>query len=236
MQIYQILDKIDEYQLFVPAFQREYVWKKKDAKELLSSLIKEYPTGTMLTWETNNPPELKSKKEYDEKQGAIKLILDGQQRITTLYMMIRGKVPHYYSKEEIMHDPRDLYVNVETLELEYYKRTKMDNNPLWVHLTEIFQKKTRAKDIVRKLEKTETVTRERDDLIDDNFRAIEKIPDREFVEQSIPVKATLKEAIDIFYIVMYYFIFTVLFMSCVLLYSLIFLSQNNQFVFIFLFS
>ena len=201
MQIYQILDKIDEYQLFVPAFQREYVWKKKDAKELLSSLIKEYPTGTMLTWETNNPPELKSKKEYDEKQGAIKLILDGQQRITTLYMMIRGKVPHYYSKEEIMHDPRDLYVNVETLELEYYKRTKMDNNPFWVHLTEIFQKKIRAKDIVRKLEKTETVTRERDDLIDDNFRAIEKIPDREFVEQSIPVKATLKEAIDIFYIV-----------------------------------
>jgi len=201
MQIYQILDKIDEYQLFVPAFQREYVWKKKDAKELLSSLIKEYPTGTMLTWETNSPPELKSKKEYDERQGAIKLILDGQQRITTLYMMIRGKVPHYYSKEEIMHDPRDLYVNVETLELEYYKRTKMDNNPLWVHLTEIFQKKIRAKDIVRKLEKTEPVTRERDDLIDDNFKVIEKIPDREFIEQSIPVKATLKEAIDIFYIV-----------------------------------
>jgi len=201
MQIYQILDKIDAYQLFVPAFQREYVWKKKDAKDLLSSLIKEYPTGTMLTWDTNNPPELKSKKEYDERQGAIKLILDGQQRITTLYMMIRGQVPHYYSKEEIMHDPRDLYVNVETLELEYYKRTKMDNNPVWVHLTDIFQKKIRAKDIVRKLEKNETVTRERDDLIDDNFKAIEKIPDREFIEQSIPVKATLKEAIDIFYIV-----------------------------------
>ena len=90
MQIYQILDKIDEYQLFVPAFQREYVWKKKDAKDLISSLVKEYPTGTMLTWETNNPPELKSKREYDERQGAIKLILDGQQRITTLYMMIRG--------------------------------------------------------------------------------------------------------------------------------------------------
>ncbi|MCK9275211.1 MAG: DUF262 domain-containing protein [Syntrophales bacterium] len=201
MQIYQILDKIDEYQLFVPAFQREYVWKKSDAKELISSLVKEYPTGTMLTWETNNPPELKSKKEYDERQGAIKLILDGQQRITTLYMLIRGEIPHYYTKDDIKHDPRDLYINVETLELEYFKRTKMANNPLWVHLTDIFKKKIRAKDIVRELEKTEEVSRERDDLIDDNFKAIEKIPDREFIEQSIPIKATLKEAIDIFYIV-----------------------------------
>lgn len=201
MQIYQILDKVDEYQLFVPAFQREYVWKKKNAKELISSLIKEHPTGTMLTWETSKPPELKGKIGYDEKQGAVKLILDGQQRITTLYMMMRGKIPPYYSEEEIKHDPRDLYVNVETLELEYFKRTKMEKNPLWVHLTDIFQKKIRAKDIVRRLEKIEQVSRERDDLIDDNFNAIQKIPDREFLEQSIPIKASLKEAIDIFYIV-----------------------------------
>lgn len=43
MRISTILDKIDEKQLFVPAFQREYVWKRDDAKMLLDSLIKEYP-------------------------------------------------------------------------------------------------------------------------------------------------------------------------------------------------
>ena len=56
MKIRQIIDKIDENHLFVPAFQREYVWKRNDAKNLISSLIKDYPTGTMLTWETNSPP------------------------------------------------------------------------------------------------------------------------------------------------------------------------------------
>lgn len=35
MKISQILDKIDEKQLFVPAFQREYVWKKQNAKDLM---------------------------------------------------------------------------------------------------------------------------------------------------------------------------------------------------------
>ena len=78
MKISQILDKIDDKQLFVPAFQREYVWRRKD---LIYSLIKDYPTGTMLTWETSNPPELKGDHQYDSRQGAVKLILDGQQKL-----------------------------------------------------------------------------------------------------------------------------------------------------------
>ena len=36
MKISTILEKIDENQLFVPAFQREYVWKRDDAKQLIS--------------------------------------------------------------------------------------------------------------------------------------------------------------------------------------------------------
>ena len=202
MKISQILDKIDEKQLFVPAFQREYVWKKNDAKNLIASLIREYPTGTMLTWETNHPPELKGDWEYNSNQGAVKLILDGQQRITTLYMLIRGEIPPYYKPEEITHDTRHLYVNAETMDLQYYKKNLMANNPLWVNLTDIFKVKIRAKNVVKALKnKGEDVSDERDDLIDDNFNLIVRIPDRDFVEQTIPVKATIKEAIDIFYVV-----------------------------------
>ena len=69
MKISQIIDKVDEKQLFVPAFQREYVWKRQNAKDLVASLIKDYPTGTMLTWETNYPPELKGEHKYDEGKG-----------------------------------------------------------------------------------------------------------------------------------------------------------------------
>ena len=200
MKISTALDKIDEKQLFVPAFQREYVWKRDDAKELIDSLIKEYPTGTMLTWETNTPPELKGPHKYDAKQGAVRILLDGQQRLTTLYMLIRGVIPPYYTAPEILNDTRGLYVNVETMELEYFKKQKMENDPRWQNLTDIFQRKVRAKDIVRTLEdRGQTMTREADDRIDDNVRAIERILDREFPEQTIPVKASVRQAIDIFY-------------------------------------
>ncbi|NQV01575.1 MAG: DUF262 domain-containing protein, partial [Bacteroidia bacterium] len=204
MKISQILDKVDEKQLFVPAFQREYVWKRKNAKDLISSLINEYPTGTMLTWETNFPPELKGKYKYDERQGAVKLILDGQQRITTLYLLIRGTVPPYYTPEDIINDVRNLYVNLETRELEYYKKTAMQNNPLWVNLTDIFQNKIRLRDIVEAIESKnggERLPRDTENIIDDNIRTIERIKERDFIEQIIPTKASIKEAIDIFYIV-----------------------------------
>ena len=200
MKISSVLDRIDELQLFVPAFQREYVWKREDARSLVDSLIKEYPTGTMLTWETANPPELKGPHQYDRRQGAVRILLDGQQRITTLYMLVRGEIPPYYKLAEIMNDTRGLYVNVETLELEYYQKLKMQRDPRWQNITDIFQRKVRAKDIVRALEdKGENVARERDDLIDDNMQAIGNVIDRDFPEQTIPVKASIREAIDIFY-------------------------------------
>ena len=76
----------------------------------------------------------------------------------------------------------------------------MENDPRWQNITEIFQRKVRARDIVRELEtKGETISRERDDVMEDNTRAIENIRDREFPEQTIPVRATVREAIDIFY-------------------------------------
>jgi len=200
VKISTILDKVDENQLFVPAFQREYVWKRDDAKSLIDSLIKQYPTGTMLTWETANPPELKGPHKYDEKQGAIRILLDGQQRVTTLYMLIRGEIPPYYTAPEIQNDTRNLYVNTETLELSYYTRARMENNPLWQNVTDVFLHKVKPKHIIKALkERGEEVNDEREDRIDDNVWAIGTIIDRDFPEQTIPIKASVREAIDIFY-------------------------------------
>ncbi|GAB7549934.1 DUF262 domain-containing protein [Cupriavidus sp. 8B] len=151
MKISAILEKNDEKQLFVPAFQREYVWKRDDAKQLIDSLIKEYPTGTMLTWETDKPPELKGTHRYHEKQGAVRILLDGQQGVTTLYMLIKGEIPPYYTHTEIMNDTRGLHVNLESLELSYYMKTRMENNPLWQNITDVFQRKIRARDVIRSL-------------------------------------------------------------------------------------
>lgn len=200
MNISSILEKIDEKQLFVPAFQREYVWKRDDAKSLVDSLIKEYPTGTMLTWDTANPPELKGPHKYNEKQGAVRLLLDGQQRITTLYMLIRGEVPPYYTAAEITVDTRGLYVNLDTLELSYFEKIRMANNPYWQNITDVFQRKVSAFDLQAAFAKdNKSITMDQLKHLNDNINTITLITSRVFPEQTIPVKANIREAIDIFY-------------------------------------
>ena len=204
MEIIDIIKKINERQLFVPAFQREYVWKRKDAKNLIRSLLRKYPTGTMLTWETRTPPELKGDHQYDDSQGSVKLILDGQQRITTLYMLMTGENPPYYTDEEIKEKIFDLHVNLLSMDLEYYKKSIMESDPAWVRLTDIFKGNVNPRDVTDEVaarEGIERLERERESTIYDNIRAIEKIRERAFLEQEIPSAASLKEAIDIFYIV-----------------------------------
>lgn len=201
MKINQILDKIDEHQLFVPAFQREFVWKREDAKKLINSMLNEYPTGTMLTWETNTPPELKGDYAYEHSKGSVQLILDGQQRITTLYMLIKGKIPPYYTEQDILTNINDLNVNIKTLELEYYKKTTMAGNPYWVDITRIFKNEINALQIIKAIKEQEEIEDETQYLILGNIEKINQIKNQEFLEQKIPVKANIREAIDIFYIV-----------------------------------
>jgi len=185
VQIYQIIDKIDDNQLFIPAFQREYVWKRSHTKALFTSLIKRYPTGTLLSWETTSPPELKGQKKYIPDMGAVKLILDGQQRITTIYMILTGQIPPYYTQEEIKNDVMGLHLNLQTLDLEYYKKQSMQNNPLWADLTKIFRGEIEASSIRREMKIRGVLDDELEDLIDNNFGIIKSIRDRDFPEQII---------------------------------------------------
>src|SRR5690348_15503731 len=96
MKISELIDGIRRRDMVLPEFQREYVWSKDQAKQLVASLVKDYPVGGLLFWKTNTPPELKNFSEPPDRIGTIQVILDGQQRLTTLYMLVTGDIPPYY--------------------------------------------------------------------------------------------------------------------------------------------
>ena len=93
MKISELLDSIRKYDLVLPEFQREYVWSREQAKQLMVSLVKSYPVGGLLLWKTDQPPELKNVDKLPDKLGTIQVLLDGQQRLTTLHMLITGVIP-----------------------------------------------------------------------------------------------------------------------------------------------
>lgn len=138
MELRQILDGVESLEMVMPEFQREYVWPIEDAKQLLVSMYRDYPTGCLLFWETENPPEIKNKAVDTSKLGLTKVILDGQQRLTTLYLLIKGEIPPYYTQEDILQDPRHLFFNVLSGDFQFYQKSMMETNPLWCSVTSCF--------------------------------------------------------------------------------------------------
>jgi hypothetical protein len=201
MELRQILDGVESLEMVMPEFQREYVWPIDDAKQLLISMFKGYPTGCLLFWETENPPEIKNKAVDTNKLGLTKVILDGQQRLTTLYMLIRGEIPPYYTNEDILHDPRHLYFNVLSGDFQYYQKKLMENNPLWHSVTMCFdENQVDSFDIAEKYNEIneEVEFREIAKSIGKNLTKLRAIEKMTYPILTVPKTANIDGAIDVF--------------------------------------
>ena len=139
MKLDAITALIDMGSLRLPTFQRGYVWKRRDVSNLMRSLYRGYPIGSLLIWETRTAQQL-VKGDKPLASGSHKLLLDGQQRVTSLYGIIQGKKPPFSDADERAF--LDLYFNVATEEFEFYGPTKMQNNPRWISVTEMMQKQS----------------------------------------------------------------------------------------------
>ncbi len=136
MKLKEILAQIDEGILVLPQFQRGFVWKRKQVRNLMVSLYKDYPIGSMLVWKTKADP--KTIKGANPNSLIInELLLDGQQRLTSLYGIVRGKRPAFSNAND--HAFLNLYFNVETEEFEFYGQTKMQQNPRWISVTDVMR-------------------------------------------------------------------------------------------------
>ena len=128
MEIIRLLNQIEHKELVLPEFQREYTWNRDQAKTLISSYLNDFPTGALLFWKTKQKIALKNMPhfKFDER---VDVILDGQQRLTTLFLLIKDAIPPYYSSSDIVegNDIRHLHYNLVSGELEYYMKTKMEN-------------------------------------------------------------------------------------------------------------
>lgn len=107
--------EIDSGQIKLPMFQREFVWDKEQSAKLIDSILKGYPIGTFILWKTKDTlrsvKDIGNHKLPDTPKGDYaQYILDGQQRITSLYAIRKG-IRITKDKKEI--DYKDIYVNLD---------------------------------------------------------------------------------------------------------------------------
>ncbi len=95
LQIADIVRHIDDAtlgKLNVPEFQRKYVWRASKVADLVDSLWRGYPIGTLLLWESL----YESPRTALGDQGPKLWVVDGQQRVTSLALLF-GKKPYWWS-------------------------------------------------------------------------------------------------------------------------------------------
>lgn len=152
VSIKEVVEKISRHEYVLPAIQREFVWKPEQVVRLFDSLLKDYPIGSFLFWAV--APENKGRyafydflRNYHERDavhnpratllgdGGVTAVLDGQQRLTSLFIGLHGtyaeRRKYAWRHVDASYPRRRLYLNLarpsDDFELDYDFRFREDD-------------------------------------------------------------------------------------------------------------
>ena len=154
--------KNDEYLL--PAFQREYVWEGWQIEELFDSLMRGYPISSMLFWEVRDESKTAWRfyrflKFYREKHNThnelvdtkqhkdFKAILDGQQRLTSLYIALFGHYDEGIRKTKWQSENDDRWFYISSLYFNLTQSKEPENPNVEYEFLWLDKKETKEQDI-----------------------------------------------------------------------------------------
>lgn len=178
LTVNQLIEKIDTGELGLPELQRPFIWKDSKVRDLFDSMMRGYPIGYLMLWEC---PSLDKKKSigvdahsYDSPK---EVIIDGQQRLTSLYAVMKGK-----KVINSKFDEKSIVISYCPLQNKFgvgYQATK--NDPEWIYnISDLFTSTNTFKfigDFIKKLgdyrsTKGSELTDEEQGLIADRINSV----------------------------------------------------------------
>jgi len=109
--IHTLVDMYKRGELRLPEIQRHYVWRATRVRDLLDSLYRGYPSGSILMWETDEPIPTRDFAITQDTSAFAgrKLLLDGQQRLTSLTAVLNGELVNVRGRKR----PIEILFNLE---------------------------------------------------------------------------------------------------------------------------
>jgi hypothetical protein len=90
IKIRQLIDSYRAGKIVIPEFQREYVWKKSKAPELIDSVYRGFPISSLLVWESSEEIRSRRRDPKPSRSSSMNWLIDGQQRVITLARTMAG--------------------------------------------------------------------------------------------------------------------------------------------------
>src|SRR5438046_2509304 len=106
-----LVDMYKRGEMRLPEIQRHYVWRGTRVRDLLDSLYRGYPSGSILMWETDEPVPTRDFAITQDSNAFAgrKLLLDGQQRLTSLTAVLNGEMVSVRQRKR----PIDILFNLD---------------------------------------------------------------------------------------------------------------------------
>jgi len=117
-RIYEVVKDIKDDRYRLPSIQRSFVWEEERICKLMDSLMNDYPIGSFLVWKPNSELKIRTRKfaeDYKTGERLISeeeafeslpyLVLDGQQRLQSLFLAFFGKYDGKYLYFKIDSNP-----------------------------------------------------------------------------------------------------------------------------------
>lgn len=154
----KLISELENGNIKIPKFQRDYVWEKTKVVKLLNSIYNQYPIGTMFLWIA--PKEysnfIKEDKELgipiNNKSESVQFILDGQQRLISLFVSLKGKTMSEVDYSTICFNPsrKDFTIPRSKNDKKNIPIWKLFNNDAYTEIYEkLLSKETTKKDAER---------------------------------------------------------------------------------------
>lgn len=152
ISVRELVDKVQHKELALPEMQRRYVWPATRVRDLLDSLYRGYPSGTILVWETDEEIEtrelaVKSSKTPTTSQKL--LLLDGQQRVTSLAAILGGEPVYVRGRKR----PIDILFNLEHPDGPPIEIMEVEENDFTTDVEDIEDEETAERDIQEEMRK-----------------------------------------------------------------------------------
>lgn len=190
--IAELLTQIRRGEILLPEFQRGYVWNSDQVRGLFQSLYHKHPTGHLLVWKTYKPSPVRGAATTTD--GHSLLLLDGQQRLTSLYVLFEGKAPPFYEGESLF---ANLHFNLQTEEFRFWQKTVMEKNPAWIGVHDFLRQ-----GLDSLLEKLDSLPDEEREMFQKNLSRLSRLNRiREYtytVDQLSGDEYTVDQVVDIF--------------------------------------
>lgn len=154
IKVSEIVEKVQRGELTLPEMQRRYVWPATRVRDLLDSLYRGYPSGTILVWETDEDMpvrELAVRATRTPTTSQKLLLLDGQQRVTSLSAILSGEPVHVRSKNR--QKTIDILFNLEHPDGPPVEITEVDDVDFTANIEDIEDEETAQRDIQAEMRK-----------------------------------------------------------------------------------